>query len=164
MSIGEQVIDEFANVAVQNGFRVILKLHPMQAVDPACYYPVLVNNKNIEIVAQQDKSIYYWLKLAKHHVMANTTVGLEAVAFNHTNVCIATNVSHVQTQPLLEWGVARGFATAGDLMQLIECPISGDCSNARSGLWRPNAEQNIQMFFRNLKAQDWPEGKNYVSQ
>lgn len=159
----EKLIDEFADIAVQKGFRVILKLHPLQAVDPTRYYPILVNNKNIEMVAQQDKSIYYWLKLAKHHVMANTTVGLEAVAFSHTNVCIATNVSHLQTKPLLEWGVARGFSTAGELMRLIECPISGDRKDTRNRLWKPNAEQNIQMFFQSLKAQNWPEGNDFVS-
>lgn len=159
----ESVIDEFASLAVKKGYRVILKIHPSEAVSTEVYYPLLAKNPNVELVTSQAEGIYYWLKLGKHHVMADTTVGLEATMMEHANICIATHVPHMQTQPLLDWGVARGFTTADELMLLIEHPISNTCTDVRNGLWKAKAEQNMQIFFQNLKAQNWPEGKDYKS-
>lgn len=149
----ENLLNEFSNMAAAEGYRILMKLHPLQATDPKLYYPLLSQNPYIEVVTRQDKGIYYWLKLGKHHVMASTTVGLEAVAMPHTNICIAENVPHEQTQPLLDWGVARGFSTAAQLMELVRHPLqseNGVLEEKRKALWQPNAEQNIQDFFRDI--------------
>ena len=87
--------------------------------------------------------------------MASTTVGLEAVAFNHTNICIAENVPHEQTQPLMDWGIARGFSSANELMNLIQYPISTEYSEVRKALWENNAEKNIQKFLMDLRSNNW---------
>lgn len=158
----EKIVDEFADVAVKKGYRVILKVHLSEAVDFKQYYPLLAKNQSIEVVTAQDKGIYYWLKLAKHHVMANTTVGLEAAALDHTNICIATAVPHQQTQPLLDWGVGKGFDTAEELMDLIKNPLQADKAKARNALWKPNAAKNMERFFTEMWEQDWPTSSAYT--
>lgn len=159
----EKLIEEFVKLAAPAGYRVIVKLHPLEAGNAAVYYPLLSNNERIELVTDQTKDIYYWLKIGKYHVMADTTVGLEAVAFDHTNICIATNVSHIQTQPLLDWGVARGFSTADELMQLVKNPESDKKQKMREGLWKSNAQENIQSFFTRMKEQNWPRSQDYIA-
>lgn len=158
----EELIDEFAKIACPKGYHIIVKIHPREAKGRDIYYPLLSQNKLIEMVSDQTKDIYYWLKRGRHHVMANTTVGLEAMAFDHTNVCIATNVSHLQTQPLLDWGLAQGFTTSDELMQLVETPIKCDLKKKREKIWKSNAKQNIETFFHDMKEQNWPEGKMYA--
>lgn len=146
----ERVIDQFINQYKQ--YNVIIKLHPLQAGHALEYFPLLSKNKNAKFINSQDKSIYYWLKSATHHVMASTTVGLEAMAFDHCNVCIIESVPHEQTQCLLEWGVARGFKTAEELADLIQNPIE-DKSNlqtVRERLWKRKGKENIESFIRNL--------------
>ncbi|PWL89399.1 MAG: hypothetical protein DBY17_01855 [Oscillospiraceae bacterium] len=145
----ENLLNEFSNMAAAEGYRILMKLHPLQATDPKLYYPLLSQNPHIEVITRQDKGIYYWLKLGKHHVMASTTVGFEAVAMPHANICIAENVPHEQTQPLLDWGVACGFSTAAQLMELVRHPLqseNGVLAEKRKALWQPNAKQNIQDF------------------
>ena len=93
------------------------------------------------------------LRSKRYHIMPSTTVGLEAVAMPHTNICIAENVPHEQTQPLLDWGVARGFSTAAQLMELVRHPLqseNGVLEEKRKALWQPNAEQNIQDFLKSF--------------
>lgn len=82
--------------------------------------------------------------------MSSTTVGLEAVAMPHTNICIAENVPHEQTQPLLDWGVARGFSTAAQLMEIIKSPIEPNEKTVekRELLWNLNSKENIRLFFK----------------
>ena len=154
----EEVIDEFANEIVQYGYRVTMKMHPLQMSNVSLYYPRLSLNKNINIVTSQKEGIYYWLKKAKHHIMASTTVGLEAVALDHTNVCIATNVPHDQVECLLEWKIARGFNSAEELKALIMDPIDMNndlAKNARERLWKENASDNMTAFFEKLKNNNW---------
>lgn len=158
----EVVVAQFAEIMGERGYRIILKLHPSQAENYSLYYPLLSKNKELEVITNQDKGIYYWLKLARHHVVSNTTVGLEAVAMAHTNICVATNIPHAQTQPLLDWGVASSFTNAAELIELVENPPQRDTTKERSALWKPNGEKNIQDFFSRLKAQNWPEGQRYV--
>ena len=157
----EEIIDQFVKVMGDKGYRLILKLHPSQAEEYNRYYPLLSHNKKLEVITNQEKGIYYWLKLARHHIVSNTTVGLEAVALSHTNICVATNIPHAQTQPLLDWGVARGFTNVVELVDLIENPSHKTMTEERSALWKPNAEKNICEFFVRLKKQNWPEGKLY---
>lgn len=154
----EKVINEFANEIVKYGYKVTMKLHPLQISNVPLYYPCLVKNKNINIVTSQKEGIYYWLKKAKHHIMASTTVGLEAVAFDHSNVCIATNIPHDQLVCLLEWGIARGFETADELIKLILNPIDMEskvATEVRERLWKKNASANMAVFFRKLKDGNW---------
>lgn len=158
----EQVINEFAEIVIKKGYRIIIKLHPLQALDYEMYYPLLSKNSSLEVITSQSEGIYYWLKLAKHHVMANTTVGLEAVAFPHTNICIAENVSHEQTQPLLDWKVARGFFNAQGLMELIENPNTAVSEKAKENLWKKDSAKNVATFFKKLKEQNWVESRNFV--
>lgn len=145
----EKVIQEFVPFAKSEGYRIVIKLHPSEAIDPERFYPVL-SSSDVELVTDQSKGIYYWLKLGKYHVMADTTVGYEALSFPHTVVCIAEHVPHVQTKPLLDWGIARGFTTAQQLLEIIrsEHEQKLDVSAAkRQVLWQPDAKENIQKFF-----------------
>lgn len=153
----EQVICEFADRAEPLGYKIIVKVHPGgESNYLKTYYPLLSNKKNLEIVTDQSKGIYYWLKRGKHHVMADTTVGLEAVAVDGSNICIALNTDHEQTQPLLDWGAARGFRTADELLELIRNPKDVD-SHYRRELWEENARDNMERFFRQMKEQGWPD-------
>ena len=151
----EIIINEFVSLAVPKGYRIIVKLHPNEVDGMKSRYPILSENSDIEFITRQSEGIYYWLKLGRHHVMASTTVGLEAVAFNHTNICIAENVPHEQTQPLMDWGIARGFSSANELMNLIQYPISTEYSEVRKALWENNAEKNIQKFLMDLRSNNW---------
>lgn len=156
----ELVIDKFVNMASNEGFNILMKLHPLQATQYEVYYPILSKNKKIRVIQDQSKGIYYWLRLGKFHVMANTTVGFEALAFDHTNICVAENINHEQVQPLLDWGLARGFHTPEELLELIRNPINRE-GITNNGVWEPNAEKNIQKFLLNLHKQGYPDGKSY---
>ena len=156
----EMVISDFIDKAGPLGYRVIMKVHPGESNNVEIYYPLLSKKKNLEIVTDQSKGIYYWLKYGKHHVMASTTVGLEAVAVDGSNICIALNVDHEQAQPLLNWGVARGFQTADELLELILHPKEVDTSHRRE-LWEENARENMELFFMQIKEQGWPDGTEF---
>ena len=153
----ENVLDRFINEITPLGYKVFIKLHPLQAKNVSLWYPVLSKNKNAEIVTRQTEGIYYWLKMAKHHVMSSTTVGLEAVAFDHSNICIAENVPHDQVQCLLDWKIARGFSTAQQLKELVLHPLdirTEQAVKARKKLWKDNASENMAAFFREMKRND----------
>ena len=153
----ENTIDVFINLIVNRGYEVIIKLHPQEAEQLESYYPLLSKNRNARIVTSQKEGIYYWLKMAKHHVMAGTTVGLEAMLFDDINVCIAENVPHEQTQPLLDCDAARGFHTAEELVNLIIDPVVNNeaIRGIRELLWKNNAATNMENFIKNLKKNDW---------
>lgn len=157
----ERVISEFIDKAEPLGYKIIMKVHPGHSSNVETYYPLLSKKKNLEIITDQSKGIYYWLKQGKHHVMASTTVGLEAVAVEGSNICIALHVDHEQAQPLLDWGVARGFQTADELLELIRNPQEVDTSHKRE-LWEENASENIERFFLQMKEQGWPDGINFI--
>ena len=155
----DPIFEETIEVFVKNytQYRVIIKMHPIQAGHEEEYYPILSKNKTVEFVSSQEKGIYYWLKYARHHVMASTTVGLEAMAFDHCNVCIIESIPHDQTQCLLDWGVARGFKTPDELAHLIENPLEG-CQNlfeVRDRLWKRNSKENMERFFRTMNENEW---------
>jgi len=143
----EDLIILFAEMIVKDGYKVMIKIHPNQfdAVDK--YYPKFVENENIEIIKDRSKSIYYWLKLAKHHVLTNTTVAMEAVAIDGSNICVALGYPHEEAKPVLDSGIARGFYTAEELRDIVYNPINGDRDDIRDKLWRQNAARNINEFF-----------------
>lgn len=157
----ETLINEFVNRIVEDGYRILMKLHPLQSDHFEIYYPILSKNKHIQVITDQSKGIYYWLKLGKHHIMANTTVGHEALVFPHTNICIATNVNHEQMQPLLDWNLARGFDSVEQLIYLIKSPSSDDMIESKSKLWEPEGEKKIIQFLINMKQNDWPSIEIY---
>lgn len=144
----EILIDKFADIAVSKGYKIIVKIHPNQVKNVELYYPILVENKNIEVVCDQAKSIYYWLKYGRHHIMTDTTVALEAVVFKSCNICIATDFPHDVIEPILENGLARGFSTPEELLELIEKPLLPEMDLIREKLWKANAADNINAFFR----------------
>lgn len=153
----ECLISEFIDKIQSMGYEAIVKLHPIYANAYREVYPILSKNKYVTFVTSQDKGIYYWLKIGRHHIMGSTTVGLEAMAFRHTNVCIIESVPHEQTQCLIDWGVARGFSTVEELVDLIQNPIECDdkMNEIREGLWKKNSSENIQQFFEELKNHHW---------
>ena len=154
----EETVNEFINMIIPLGYRVLIKLHPLQAENIGLWYPLLSGNKNAEFITSQDKGIYYWLKTAKHHVMGSTTVGLEAVVLDHPNICIAENIPHDQVQCLIDWKLARGFSTAEQLKELVLSPLDMNTpyiSEIRKKLWKENASQNMTDFFRRLKNNNW---------
>lgn len=158
----EKVIQEFVPVAKAKGYRIVVKLHPSEATDPKLFYPVLANTSDVELITDQSKGIYYWLKLGKYHVMADTTVGLEALSFPHTVVCIAEHVPHLQTEPLLNWGVARGFTTAQQLLEIIESSYEQNLDVAaakRQTLWQSDAKENMRKFFEKFVTEQNLEGE-----
>lgn len=159
----ETVIDALEKKLSGYGYRIMIKLHPKQAEKYEQYYPILSQNRNLAVITSQKEGIYHWLKMARHHVMASTTVGLEAMAFDHCNVCIAENVPHDQTQCLLDWGVARGFKTAEELAELILSPMedSPKLQEIRNQLWKRDARNNMEAFFRDMAANNWaPDREN----
>lgn len=154
----EDVLEEFIDEITLLGYRVYIKIHPLEIGNVSVWYPLLSKSKNAEIITKQDGGIYYWLTKARHHVLASTTVGLEAVALDHSNVCVATHVPHDQVQCLLDWGVARGFSTAAELMDLVLNPIdmnTEDALEVRKKLWKENACKNMTTFFRDMKKNNW---------
>ena len=151
----EHVVSEFADRIVAYGYKVLIKLHPLEADDYQTIYPVLSGNCNVSFITSQSEGIYYWLKLGTFHVMASTTVGLEAMAFDHTRVCIAENVPHEQTQCLLDWGLAEGFSTAPELLDIVSNKKTKEKNSEklleiRNGLWKKNAANNISEFLTGL--------------
>lgn len=156
----ETLIDNFVNLIVEKNYRILMKLHPLQTDHYEVYYPILAKNRNIQVITDQSKGIYYWLKLGKHHIMANTTVGHEALVFPHTNICIATNVNHEQMQPLLDWGFARGFNNVDELLHLIDDPLSSKSTMDRSNLWEDSGKKNIELFLSTMKHLKWPGVEN----
>lgn len=151
----EMIVDQLVNYTTEKGYRILMKLHPLQTEHYDVYYPILSRNKNIEIITDQSKGIYYWLKLGKHHIMANTTVGFEALVFPHTNICIAVNVNHEQLQPLIDWKFARGFSTADELINLIESPDEKDKYIDRNQLWKKHGAENIEGFLTYMHNSNW---------
>lgn len=157
-SIFEETLNQFTNEITKLGYIVYVKIHPLEMNDVSSFYPLLSRNKNLQVITSQKEGVYYWLKKAKHHIMATTTVGLEAMIFDHSNVCIALNTHHDTAQCLLDWGTARGFSTAEELKELILNPIdltTESAKKARERLWRSNASNNMKNIFREFKAHDW---------
>lgn len=145
----ETVINEFINKFPK--YDVLIKVHPLHANNIEAYYPLLYRNKKAKFITSQVEGIYYWLKYASHHVMASTTVGFEAMAFDHCNVYIAENVPHEQTQVLLDWNCARGFKNADELLQLIESSAKNvNAESRRTEIWKKNSKDNIERFFKEL--------------
>ena len=154
----EKLLNEFIDRITPLGYHVYIKLHPLHSENASLWYPLLSNNKNAELIIDQSKGIYYWLKTAKHHIMASTTVGLEAVAMDHPNVCIALTVPHDQVQCLIDWNIARGFSSAEELIRLVLEPLDMNNSQAmaaRKRLWKDNGSENMTAFFRRLKKNGW---------
>jgi len=154
----EDVVNSFVSSITKLGYHVVMKMHPQEAVNVEIWYPILSKNTNIEIVTSQKEGIYYWLKRAKHHVMASTTVGLEAVSMEHVNVCIATMIPHDMVKCLLDWNIARGFSSADELVELVLNPIdmkTDEAEAARSILWEKKSAKNMTNFFKALSANEW---------
>lgn len=165
--IFEELIDEFINNNWKD-YNILIKLHPLQFGHVKEIFPRLYHNEHAQFIESQEKGIYYWLKYAVHHVIAGSTVGMEALAFDHCNVYIIETIEHDHTQCLLEWGVAQGFKTADELLSEI---ISNDTNSikdgfqisennqciykARNGLWKRNAKENMEMFFSEVSKKDW---------
>ena len=49
----ENLLDRFINEITPLGYKVFIKLHPLQAKNVSLWYPVLSKNKNAEIVTRQ---------------------------------------------------------------------------------------------------------------
>lgn len=140
----ETMICELADSITTKGYKVIVKMHPGESENYKEYYPIIAANTNLTIETGKDKSIYYWLHSACHHVMASSTVGMEALVYDHTNIYIAENVEHAQVQCLLDADVAYGFKSAKELESLI---INSDKKHEgfnRESFWKSNATNNIK--------------------
>lgn len=140
----ETMICELADSITTKGYKVIVKMHPGESENYKEYYPIIAANTNLTIETGKDKSIYYWLHSACHHVMASSTVGMEALVYDHTNIYIAENVEHAQVQCLLDADVACGFKSAKELESLI---INSDKKHEgfnRENFWKSNATNNIK--------------------
>lgn len=144
----EKEISEFADRIVPKGYKVIIKMHPGESKNYQIYYPFFAENKNIEIVTEQKDDIYYWLKKGKFHIMASSTVGLEAMCFEHANVIISLKSEHKQCEPLLEWNTAKGYKDVDELEKLILHPVVQNKSKCRELLWKKNSVENIRNAVR----------------
>lgn len=109
----------------------------------------------MEFVADQSRSIYFWLSSARHHVMANTTVGLEAVCFPDINIYIATFVKHEQLESLLDAGDAVGFGSGEELMEAVSRNDEPFRSGLREALWERGAKENLERFFSDMRQGGW---------
>lgn len=144
----EKEISELADIITPKGYKVIVKMHPGEAKNYQIYYPVIAENKNIQIITDQTKDVYYWLKKGKFHVMASSTVGLEAMCFEHTNVIISLKSEHEQCQPLLDWNAAKCYQTVEELVDIIlhsEKQYKIECKQL---LWKNNSVENIKNTVR----------------
>ncbi len=157
----ERVINECAERLAPLGYRIVMKIHPLQVKDYGLRYPVLSKSPYLEIVTDQSKGIYYWLKVGTFHIVAHTTVGLEAIAFPNAKVCVAQNVPHDQNEVLLKNGLARGFSTADELVGLVMEHSKMNTDDLRDDFWKKNPCQNIKKFFARMKQQNWPSGLDY---
>ena len=147
----ENTVSNAIDLLTTLGYKVFVKLHPNQSKEYRKYYPILSKNINAKFIVSQKKGIYYWLKRGKYHIMASTTVGLEAMVFDHTRVFISAMVPHDQTQCLVDWGVASQFFSSEDLVKKI---ISDNGNNdmakrdtIRKMLWKSDAKNNMENFF-----------------
>lgn len=144
----QELIVQCARLATEQGYRVYVKIHPGEETKHALrLYSILYNCDDIEIITDSSKSIYYWLSFGRHHIMASTTVCMEALAIDGNNICITTDFPHEQSQPMLDIGLARGFSTPEELMNLIHIPFSKNMGEEREKIWRPNAAKNVRDFF-----------------
>ena len=157
----EEVIIRLSDLASPKGYKIVIKLHPLQCNDYEALYPALSKDCNVTFSTDQSKGIYHWLSKAKHHVMVNTTVGLEAVRIPGIAVYIADFLHHEQLQLLLDYGVARTFKSAGELMSQIENPLVSENDELCGRLWTHDSARNFEDFFSELKKQDWPSPDNF---
>lgn len=142
-AVFEEEICKMADILTSKGYRIVVKMHPGEAVRYRTLYPLISSDKNVEIITDQSKDVYYWLKKGAHHVMASSTVGLEAMKIDTANVYISLHTEHAQTKPLLDWNVAVGYDTAEELVELITSPDKPDKKQIALSLWSENANDNI---------------------
>ena len=79
------------------------------------------------------------------------------MAFDYCNVCIAENVSHEQTQCLLDRDVARGFFISDGLFDFAIVPLKNvqNKEKIRNQLLKCNARVNIEEFFECIAINGW---------
>lgn len=151
----DRVVAAFAEKAVAEGYGVTVKIHPLEASACRSLYPSLASVSGVEFSTDQSRGIYWWLSSAKHHVMASTTVGLEAVCLPDINIYVAEFVDHEQLKCLLEAGDAEGFNSAEELFGMVSEGRRPFRSGLRNRLWEPEATANMERFFAGLAERGW---------
>lgn len=143
----EKLMCSFAKKATEEGYDVYAKIHPGESKEVSIYYPQMTTCPDIKIITDQSKGIYYWLKLAKHHILTNTTVALEAVTVDGNNIYVATGFPHESSRILLDLGLARGFRTAEELLKAVKEPVDSSMDELRQQLWKKDSANNVRAFF-----------------
>lgn len=146
----EECIDDLIKKVTPDGYKVAMKLHPVEVRYYDKAYPILSRNSNLIIYTNEfNNNIYHYLKMARHHIVINTTVGLQAASFSHTNICVCTLKRHDTNKCLIDNGAARGFSNSEELVELIRNPIK-NVNGYSEQLFMKNAKENIVAFFENI--------------
>ncbi len=153
----EKVLNEFADLATQHGYRVVFKLHPLHVKNASSFFPLLAQNENAHLVSEP-ADVYFWLQSVVHHVFSRSTVGLEAICFAHTRIYVPQfvlekGVQFQQLKPLVDNHLAQMFNSAEQLLTLIESPsVTSEQERERfaEAVWETGARQKIEHFFKEL--------------
>lgn len=155
----EKYILELTEKLTAEGFKVMVKLHPNQ-VNHEVYYPLLTESGKVEFITDQSKGIYYWLKYGRHHIVTNSTVGLQCASIPGANIFIPEKFEHFGNQMLIDFNLARTFRDADDLLKQIKDSYMAKGNPDK--LWAPNAAKNMEQFFLEMKKQNWPSPERFV--
>lgn len=132
-------------------YMVYFKMHPME-MDTAWEkkYNLLLNHPNVEMVTG-DREIYELLAMARHHVVVQSTVIYEALAFNVKRYVFHLNDRLMPfIQPLIDSGCACIFESVEEFEHLLKNYPDSAGTLEISQLWRPNAKDEGQKTLRKI--------------
>jgi len=132
-----------AKLALCKNYVIKYKLHPSECKTWKREYPHLVNEKIIEVL-DQPMNVHELLASAKFHIGVNSTVLIEALAFNGT--VFVYNTSHDEIEYMADFikeGYMHSFEDENELLDLLaNGPKNGDIDISKN-LFKSNAIKNI---------------------
>lgn len=145
----EKIILEFLNRNKE--YKVYFKMHPME-MNTAWEkkYSLLVDHPDITM-CMGDREIYELLATARHHVVVQSTVLYEALAFDTKRYIFQLNdIIITYTQPLIDSGLAYAFKNVEEFEQLLKNYPSSAGTLEINQLWKPNAKGEGQKTLRKI--------------
>lgn len=141
----EEIIAKSAELLCKKGYRAICKLHPVECDVWKSRYSLLADSEYIEVIDDKTASVYPYIFMARHHVLADTTVAYEIAGVSDRFIYVPLGVRHLQSEPFLAAQRAEGFVSPEQLVSLIE-KKQGVVADGAMPIWSEDAQSNIQRF------------------